>query len=160
MEKIKESIKELLSYTKRIISLDGIKLPNEEVVDQDALLEVLNLAEKGELGKGNDYSEGMRNALFCKKMSELLEENDELREILSSYGNFLLVDSLVKYILAYVRENEYLGEKIVLPLNSKVRTMNEYVRKNGPKDALKDCIDKYLEIGHMILTIVVFPTME
>ena len=156
MEKIRESIKEFLFCTKNIIGLEGIKLPYEEEVDENDLLEVLELAQKGDLGKGNLYSAEMKRALFCEKMSELVEE-DELKVILSAYANFLLVDSLVKYVLFFVSDNGYLEKELVTPLNNKVQELNEYIRKKGPMDTLKDCIDGYLSIGHLMLAMVALP---
>lgn len=154
MKHIKESIKELLFCTKNIIGLDCLSLPREEEITEKDINKVLELGEKGDLGKGNHYNEEIRMGLFCGEMAEIVD-GEKLKEDLLVYSNFLLVDGLVKYILFRVRKNGFLSKEMACMFNAKVRTINEDIRNNCSYKELDKYIDEYLKIGHSILLLTV-----
>lgn len=151
MKNIGELINEFVFCTKSIMGLDGIK--GLENTQKDDFMEIMELAIKGDLGKGNHYNDEIRMAVYLENICEMIEEK-EIRGMILAHANFLLVDGLVKYILFCVRQNGFLDKELALPLHKKVRELNEYVRTYGAMEVFSECIDTYLTIGHFLLGMV------
>ena len=150
MRKPFESIEHLLGIANFIIGLDGLKVPENIEVDYDDVNTAIALMDSGLLGKGNHYNRELEMAMYLDEIEKLVESR-ELKARLMSYMEFLVLDGVTKYILHRVRSNGMMDKGVALLLGEKIRTLNEYVRKEGPVNVFEKCKDDYFEVCDTII---------